>query len=527
MINIFTTDGRDNSLNVPQTWSRIMTAEHLLLAAIVFVSVAIKILFAAVNPVINVDGVLYIAAAKQIAAGDFQASLEIYSMPFFPFLIALMHSVIRDWEWAARLISFSAMVLTIFPLYLITRELFSQRAALWSCLVFVLAPLPNEWAMDVIRDPVFLFCFAWAVYFCIRVITRKKIIYCFPAAVFTWVSFLFRIEGIVFFPVVFWVFAFFLIRGRQDWKFWLRGIGVWFALSVFAGGILVGAALLSDSASLNRLNEVGQEMRNIGRIDFLDNYHAIYDEFKDLEGTPPFSGGNQNILAITRHYMAIIYMFGILEYMIRVLFPLFLIPLFFGSAYQWEKKHGFVITAMLIYLLMFYYSLVKRDFLEIRFVFLPVFLLYPYVGNGLDRIWNRVRKNKHPKMFAAVFFTLFIMFPLYKTANKICSQDTILREAGQWVSKTPEFADTRLATTDSRISFYADKKDGLFLYISNKQAKNDYAKIETMALQGNAGLIAEKVRRGKDPFDGFGQYRIVKTFKGKINWVHFYQFAAD
>ena len=48
-----------------------------------------------------------------------------------------------------------------------------------------------------------------------------------------------------------------------------------------------------------------------------------------------------------------------------------------------------------------------------------------------------------------------------------------------------------------------------------------------MALQNNADLIAEKVRRGKDPFDGFGHYQIVKTFKGKINWVHFYRFVTD
>jgi hypothetical protein len=309
--------------SIPQGWTRMMTPENLMLAAIVFVSVAIKILFAVVNPVINVDGVLYIEAAKKIAAMDFQAALEIYSMPFYPLLIAIMNSLVHDWVWAARIISFFAMVLTIFPLYLIAKELFGLRAALWSCLVFALAPLPNEWAMDVIRDPAFLFCFAWAVYFLIKVITLKRIIYCFPAVVFTGMALLFRIEGIVLFPAVFIIFAYFLIRNRWDWKFWWQGIGAWFALSAFAGGILVGTALLSDSVSLNRLNEVGQEIGDIGRIDFLDNYQAIYAELKKLEGTPPFSDGNQNILAITRHYMAIIYMLGILEFMIRVLFPYF------------------------------------------------------------------------------------------------------------------------------------------------------------------------------------------------------------
>lgn len=505
-----------------------MTPEQLLLAAIVFVSVAIKILFALVNPVINVDGVLYIEAAKQIAAIDFQAALKIYSMPFYPLLIAIMNGLVHDWVWAARIISFFSMVLTIFPLYLITKELFGQRAALWSCLVFALAPLPNEWAMDVIRDPAFLFCFAWAVYFCIRVITLKKIIYCFPAVVFAWAAILFRIEGIVLFPAVIIIFAYFLIRNRSDRKFWRQGIGAWLALSVFAGGVLVGTALLSDTVSLNRLNEVGQEIGEIGRIDFLDNYHALYAEFKKLEGTPPFSDGNQNILAITRHYMAVIYVFGILEFMIRVLFPVFLIPLVLGfGGYRWERKHGFVITVMLIYLLMVYYSLIKRDFLEIRFVFLPVFLLYPWVGNGLDRIWNRVKKSKCPRIIVVMFFTLFIVLPLYKTGNNIYCQDAILREAGHWLANAPEFADARLATTDSRISFYADKDNDSVLLISDKKLRDKYAVVEKMALQDKAELIAEKVRKGNGPFEAFGHYRVIKTFKGNINWVHFYRFVRD
>jgi len=522
-----TGDGIASYTGISQWWCRIVTTEHLLLTGILFVSVAIKILFAIVDPVVNVDGVLYIAAAKQIAAKNFRAALEIYSMPFYPLLIALMQRLVQDWVWAARLISLITMVFAIFPLYLITRELFNQRAALWSCLVFTLVPLPNEWAMDVIRDPAFLFFFAWAVYFCMRVITRKKVIYCFPAAAFAWTAFLFRIEGIVLFFLVFFMFVGFLIRGHSEWKFWLQAIGAWFVLSVLAGGVLAGTALLTDTVSLNRLNEIGRELGNIGRLDFLDNYRTLYTELKKLEGIPPFSNGNQNILNITRHYMAVIYMFGILEFMIRVLFPIFLIPLILGLSYRWEKKHGFVMVVVLIYLFMFYYSLIKRDFLEIRFVFVPVFLIYPWVGYGLDRIWIKVRKSARHKVTAVLFLVSFILIPLYKTGNSLFSQDAILREAGQWLAKVPEFADSRLATTDSRISFYADKKDDSVLYISDKKFRNNYAVIEKMALQDKAELIAQKVRKGSGPFEGFVHYRIVKTFKGKINWVHFYQFTRD
>jgi 4-amino-4-deoxy-L-arabinose transferase-like glycosyltransferase len=510
-----------------QRLSRVTTSEYYLLAGVVFASLAIKILFAIADPVINVDGVIYIAAAKQIAAKDFQAALEIYSMPFYPLLIALMHILVHDWVWAARIISILTIVLAVFPLYLITRELFNRQAALWSCLVFILVPFPNEWAMAVIRDPAFLFCFAWSIYFCICVITRKKIIYCFLSAIFAWVALLFRIEGIVIFPVVFFMFVGFLIRRDEEWQFWLWGIAVWLFMSFLAGAILVGIAFSNDTVSLNRFDEVGQEVENIGRLGFLENYHALYGELKRLEGTPPFSTRNQNILAITRHYMPVIYMFGVLENIVRVLFPVFMIPLFWGFNHKWERRHTFIWCVVIAYLLIVYYSLINRDFIEIRFIFAPVFLMYSWVGNGLDSIWTKVRKSTRFRLSAFVFLILFIMMPLYKTGNTIYPQDKTLREAGQWLAMNPEFTDKRITTNDSRIPFYADKEGESFLYISNKRAINFYVEFEKTALQNKAELIVEKVKKGRGPFNNFDHYRIIKTFKGKINFVHIYQFISE
>jgi hypothetical protein len=130
-------------------------------------------------------------------------------------------------------------------------------------------------------------------------------------------------------------------------------------------------------------------------------------------------------------------------------------------------------------------------------------------------------------VLTAVFVASFFILPLHKTGNSILTQDSIVREAGQWLAMTPKFADARLTTTDSRISFYADKEDSSVLYILQKKTKKNYEKIEELALQDKSDLIAEKVQRGRVPFNGFAHYRIVKTFKGKINWVHFYQFVTD
>ena len=110
------------------------------LVLILCISLLIKISIAFINPVINPDGIIYISAAKQFAAGNFMDGLAIYSMPFYPFLILLTHFFIPEWVVAAKLISVVSLCFVLIPLYLITKDLFNDKAAFWACLAFAVAP---------------------------------------------------------------------------------------------------------------------------------------------------------------------------------------------------------------------------------------------------------------------------------------------------------------------------------------------------------------------------------------------------
>ena len=104
------------------------------------------ILMIALAPkIINSDGVTFICAAQEMARGNWGASLDVYSRPLFPLVLHMAHWIIPDWVWAGRILSLLAIVGTLFPLYFLTKALFSQRAAFWACLAFAVAPMQQEW----------------------------------------------------------------------------------------------------------------------------------------------------------------------------------------------------------------------------------------------------------------------------------------------------------------------------------------------------------------------------------------------
>ena len=151
---------------------------------IIFISAALKLLifWALSDTPINSDGVLYISAAQQFAEGNFKEGLSLYPMPLYPVLIAIVHFIIPNYVMAARLISYTSLVLMVIPLYHLINHLFGRGAAFWGCFAFVLAPIPNGWVVDVIRGPSFVFVLAWAVYFALQAVCSEGIKYFFIAA---------------------------------------------------------------------------------------------------------------------------------------------------------------------------------------------------------------------------------------------------------------------------------------------------------------------------------------------------------
>jgi 4-amino-4-deoxy-L-arabinose transferase-like glycosyltransferase len=476
----------------------------------------------------NPDGLLYISAAEKISQGHFREALSIYRMPLYPLLITMVHFFVSDWALAGKLVSLILAVLTLIPLYLISIQLFSRAAAFWACLAFALSPVPNYWAVEILRGPSYLFVFAWTIYFALKAIQTTRPIFFVLAIAFSLLIFLLRVEGIIFIPV-FILFLLFLVTGRgREKKRYRPGFFIYTGFWVFIG--LVGSMLVGgDLIEYNRIDEVIESVTGIFNLSFLDNYFNIYDQLVALEDSSPYPGGKQNFAEIARHYMPLIYLLGIFETVIRILFPLFLIPLIWGFRNTMDRQRIFLITMTGSYLFFIYFTLIEGDFIQKRFLSAPVFLLYPWVGAGLTALVNGMKKRTWPKWLITVILALFIALPLSKIFDTLGDKDDLKYRAGKWLASQPAMMESKIVTTDKLILFFAglkyyDGKGEKYVYLkSSKHKIKFYAIIEKYAKDHRMDVIIVAVsKKDKRLIPRFTFFKKCKSFDGKKDYVEFH-----
>ncbi|MBW2644249.1 MAG: glycosyltransferase family 39 protein [Deltaproteobacteria bacterium] len=442
-------------------------------------------------------------------------------MPLYPVLIAIVHLIIPNWVMAARLISYTSLVLLVIPLYHIINHLFGRGAAFWGCFAFVLAPIPNGWVVDVIRGPSFVFVFAWAVYFALLAVCSKGmkgIKYFFIAAFFGWLAVCLRIEGIIFIPFYFLFLLGLTISKNRERPYFLKGILIWIIFPLFLSSILL-VFFGTEIMSYNRWGEVWFGVNDIFHLEFLDNYYRIYGHLKTIENSPPMYGWHQNFAGIARHYILVIYFFELLRTLIKVIFPFFVVSLIWGFRDSLSRSRLFLLLLVFVYLFMIYYSFVTKGFIQKRFLFFPAFLLYVWIGRGIERMFMLARQSVRPQLFAVVFTVLFFISPVYKSVHFIGKQDNVINRTGKWLATRPEFAEAKIATNDPRILFYAGRKTfggNTKDFLPYAKLIHEYSSIEQLAAKNRKDILIIGISsKGKDMLSGFKHYKKVKEFTGK------------
>ncbi len=480
-------------------------------------SAVLKTTMALLMPVINHDGPLYIAAAQKIAAGSIKDGIKSFHMPFYPLLIVFTHYIVSNWVVAAYLVSLTTSIFSIIPLYLLTRDSFGREAAIWACIAFTLIPLANHLSFEVMKDPPFLFFFAWTVCFAQRALNSKKLIYFFLTSLFSLFSVLFRLEGVIVI-ITFVPFLVFLILRKAELRLpLLKGMVVYLSIPLLAGGIIL-LILEAGWASVARFGAVTQMVKDFINLKFLANYMAIYKQLEVFETTLPQKGGVQNFAEIARHYLFLVYLIGFLESFIKALFPLYLIPLVWGLWNSRMRNCTFVLFLAVCYFLMLYYLHVKMDSIRERFFLTLVFLLCPWIGMGLEQLFSLIKRSPGQILLTSVCLLLLGLLPIYKSVEIVWKQDDVFVRAGKWIGKIPEFKAVGLITNDRRISFYAGRGGGFYPY----SGYSDSA-LERVAQSQNADLIAVKrFRRKKDLGSQFMIFKEVKELVGKKNTVEIY-----
>lgn len=486
--------------------------------------VKMVLLFILHDGAINRDGTLYIKAAMEFAAGNLSNGLELYPMPVYPLLITFTHIFIPDWILSGYMISIVSMVLTTIPLFYLVKYMFGMRPAFWACLVFAFLPKMNEWSLYISRDALYLLLFAWCVYFALRSIREDKTSLFLLTFILAWISILVRIEGVsfIFFfsGVLVWL-GFTDKRNRS--RYFSRAL-IWIALPLC---LAIIALLLfgSRSVAINRFDQVCIEISKLFSGDFLDLYFQIYRFLSDAENSAPFSGGHYNFAALARHYLLIIYLMGIVEVLVKIIFPLSCIPLYIGLKDKITVSWKFIISLWIVTVGVVYYSLLTRDFLSTRFLMVPAFLLLPWIGAGIDKLCEKINRSAHNSLFL-LLVALIVLAPAIKSFDGVFSNKNATPSAVRWLAENNILKNRLIATNDKKMSFYVElEKEGEWpdrkiYYFDDPEGSE---KIEKLALVNNADLLIINLQSKKTKkIPDYNFYKKIHTVIGTGDIVQIY-----
>jgi len=475
----------------------------------------------------NSDGLLYIATAKRFASGEFKAGLQLCHFPIYPLLIAAFHSILSNWEVAGRLVSVSAFIGALIPLYLMTRDLFNRTAALWAIGLFILIPEMSLWSVDILRGPTFLFFFAWSLYLTLITLDKPRTIVFGVAALTIWLSVFTRIEGLILLPFFLLVLMDRLLFDKKRRPEYIRGTFIWIVLPLAVGL----AALMIGGSSLGHQSVAATQsyLHTLFEQGLMENFWHIYGMLNTMEDASPYPGGHFNFAELARRLMPFIYAVGILEALVVVMFPSMAILLIWGMKQRpWKRSARLLAIFSLAYLLMLYMSLVQRDFIQKRFLIPAVLMFYPWVGAGMEKINVFIRRV--PKAYWGIPVLIFFLgiAPISRTVDALSRKDNVQFTAGQWLSNTREIEKARIVTNDKRVLFYA----GMDYYQGKGERYIYYKPGKKHAPVYNIGMVARekgmdviiisgKLKRRR-PLTTMPNYHKVKEFNGSENYVLIY-----
>lgn len=479
-----------------------------------FVSIGLKLVLLNSMEVLSDDGPLFIAQAEKFINGDWKEGLALNRYLFlYPLLIVCVHYLIPDIVLAGQLISLTASVVALIPIFLLTRGLFGSTSAFWGGLAFIVAPGFNDFAVKVMREPAFLCLFAWGGYFAWRALELKKAKYFILFFIFSTMSSLFRVEGIIL-PILFLVylwFTYFLDKEKRP------HIIKYTSLSIFSVALVYGVirCFELDFSMPISYNNVSFYFDNVFNGGFLNSNSVMKAELKKMEIISPFGWNQNNFASIARNNIRLIYFIGLILCIANTVFlPFF--TTFFVGIHSWKihsKSSIFLIFTAVIYFLVFFIFLLNMNFIESRYVFATSVLLFPWIGLGLEKILLFKKKNYIANIFITAMITFSFLMPAYEAIAKFEYQPTSGKDAGIWLSEQVKFEKKKMVTNNGEIPFYSRRNSNEIIRVFTN-TEEDFLSIGNIANREGAEIIAIIVRNNKENYaSGFVGYQLIKRFE--------------
>ncbi len=356
-----------------------------------------------------------------------------------------------------------------------------------------------------------------AILFALNSLQDKTAKNLFFTSVFSMLAFLSRSEFFLF-PLflLFYYSAIILIDRKRALSF-SKGLGIFTIIFLFLGSIawliknINGIQLLGLVKFTNYTNAIIVN-------DFLSVYRHIYQLLKNMGDSLPNSCFTGNFAETARHYIWLIYFIALCETAVILIFPANLFPLCCGfHKNRYNRIHYFILGIILLFISSTYLFLVFSNFIQRRFLIIPAFLLFPWIGKGLHNLHAKACSCKRAKIVTfSLFFLLFLVLPVSKTLSYVGERNLSLKEAGIWIADHIEKkAGIKLLSNDQRIPFFAGlDKNTLIIDRNNLQKINIYA--QNNNIQAIALAFSQK---RKNFIPELENYKIIKEFRDRKNIV--------
>ncbi len=198
--------------------------------AVAALALAIRVLVAEFLPVIQPDGVVYLAVAKQFQATG--SPFDPLFHPVYPILIALAQPLVGDWEMAGRLVSAILGALVIVPAYALARGIVGRQAALLSSVFIAVHPRLVQNSASVLCEATYTFLLVSGVLIArLGLVGGPRALIPFAGLCFG-LSYLVRPEGAIYLFGLVLIAVFMILTGRNRPAALLPWLGA--AVLVFA-----------------------------------------------------------------------------------------------------------------------------------------------------------------------------------------------------------------------------------------------------------------------------------------------------
>jgi 4-amino-4-deoxy-L-arabinose transferase-like glycosyltransferase len=202
----------------------------ILALAVAAVALAIRVLVAEFQPVIQPDGVVYLAVAKQFQATG--SPFDPLFHPLYPICIALAQPLIGDWEMSGRVVSAFFGALVILPAFALARGIVGRQAALLAAVFTAVHPRLVQNSASVLCEATYTFVLVTGVLAARRGLVGGPRALVPFAGLCLGLSYLVRPEGAIYLAGLVLVALFMIVTGRDRAGAVLPWVGA--AVLVFA-----------------------------------------------------------------------------------------------------------------------------------------------------------------------------------------------------------------------------------------------------------------------------------------------------